>query len=264
MATRNFVPRKDGEGSIGKGRKQWNAVYADHINTLGRNRSYAVGDIAYSRHLPSWARLECVRAGTTGASEPNLASITKCGVMFMDGSVQWIVDDIRDCTPVFTIRGGLYLPDGYVKANGAEVLRTDYPRLIALADRYGLWTNEPDVDTGLIGRGNRATTMTLPNWTEKMMQFSATDVGNRLKPGLPNIKGDLVGTAYGFVTSRMADTQSPSSFLYTKRKTEAVFSGTGPDETVTIHADASRCSSIYGASDTVQPHAIKLLPIMRY
>ena len=33
---------------------------------LQRNKAYAVGDIAYHKDLPSWARLECVQAGTTG------------------------------------------------------------------------------------------------------------------------------------------------------------------------------------------------------
>lgn len=33
---------------------------------LQRNTTYAVGDIAYHKDLPSWARLECVQAGTTG------------------------------------------------------------------------------------------------------------------------------------------------------------------------------------------------------
>lgn len=31
MATRNFVPRKDGEGSIGKSRKHWGAAYIDTL-----------------------------------------------------------------------------------------------------------------------------------------------------------------------------------------------------------------------------------------
>ena len=35
-------------------------------NNLKRNTTYAVGDIAYHKDLPSWARLECVQAGTTG------------------------------------------------------------------------------------------------------------------------------------------------------------------------------------------------------
>lgn len=40
------------------------------INLLQRNKAYVVGDIAYSPNLPSWARLECITAGTTGAEEP--------------------------------------------------------------------------------------------------------------------------------------------------------------------------------------------------
>lgn len=36
MATRNFVPRKDGEGSVGKPRKHWGAGYFDHLNLSGR------------------------------------------------------------------------------------------------------------------------------------------------------------------------------------------------------------------------------------
>lgn len=44
------------------------------LNLLQRNKSYAVGDIAYSPNLPSWAYLECIEAGTTGASEPDLQS----------------------------------------------------------------------------------------------------------------------------------------------------------------------------------------------
>lgn len=44
------------------------------LNLLQRNKAYAVGDIAYSPNLPSWAYLECIKAGTTGASEPDLQS----------------------------------------------------------------------------------------------------------------------------------------------------------------------------------------------
>ena len=40
------------------------------IAILQRKRAYLVGDIAYSARLPSWARLECVKAGTTAADEP--------------------------------------------------------------------------------------------------------------------------------------------------------------------------------------------------
>ena len=50
------------------------------INIIQRNQNYAVGDIAYSKNLPSWARLECVTAGTTAANEPGgLASVSTGG-----------------------------------------------------------------------------------------------------------------------------------------------------------------------------------------
>jgi len=51
------------------------AAFAAHtdefgVATLKRSHTYTVGDIAYSNHIPSWARLECVTAGTTAATEP--------------------------------------------------------------------------------------------------------------------------------------------------------------------------------------------------
>jgi hypothetical protein len=95
MATRNFVPRANGEGSIGTPGKNWGAVYAEILKAqnleiagmddvatvfdsflLGRNKTYAVGDVAYSPNLPSYLRLECVVGGTTGATEPDFSTPT--------------------------------------------------------------------------------------------------------------------------------------------------------------------------------------------
>lgn len=60
------------------------------IAILGRNRSYQVGDIAYHKALPSWARLECVKAGTTGATLPNLSDARE-NDHITDGTVEWVV-----------------------------------------------------------------------------------------------------------------------------------------------------------------------------
>lgn len=46
-----------------------------YTNRLQRNKSYSVGDIAYSPNLPSWAYLECTTAGTTGAAEPDFGTV---------------------------------------------------------------------------------------------------------------------------------------------------------------------------------------------
>lgn len=55
-------------------------------NQLQRNKYYAVGDIAYSPNLPSYLYLECVTAGTTGATEPDFSNIKSGGVAVNDGT----------------------------------------------------------------------------------------------------------------------------------------------------------------------------------
>ena len=53
--------------------------YGGDFNMLKRNKTYSVGDIAYSPNLPSWAYLECTTAGTTGESEPDFSSVSTSG-----------------------------------------------------------------------------------------------------------------------------------------------------------------------------------------
>ena len=45
------------------------------LHFLQRDTAYAVGDIAYTSALPSYLRLECVQAGTTGTTEPVFPSV---------------------------------------------------------------------------------------------------------------------------------------------------------------------------------------------
>ena len=60
------------------------------IAILRRNHAYQVGDIAYHKTLPSWARLECVKAGTTGATLQDLSGV-HLGDKMTDGTVIWQV-----------------------------------------------------------------------------------------------------------------------------------------------------------------------------
>lgn len=59
-----------------------------------------------------------------------------------DGGCTWLVVDVRDGTPVGTVRGSLYLPDGYIIADGSTVQRADYPRLVAFANEHNLWNTD--------------------------------------------------------------------------------------------------------------------------
>ena len=230
------------------------------IAILQRSRAYQVGDIAYHKALPSWARLECVKAGTTGATLPTQIEqmVQNGGVILTDGSAMWIIDDIRDGTPVGAVRGSLCLPVGYVKANGATVQRADYPRLVALADRHNLWTDDTAANAGLFGRGDGAATFVLPNWTDRMVQLAGDGAGASVAAGLPNITGVL---KYRYSAIYSAE----GSFAQGRARENSVNLAFSDSSTgLTASFDASRSNPIYGASATVQPPAIKLLPILRY
>ena len=243
------------------------------IAILQRSRAYQVGDIAYSKHLPSWARLECVKSGTTGATLPDKIkqAIENGGVIVTDGTAVWIVDDLRDGTLVGAVRGSLYLPAGYVKANGATVQRADYPRLVALADKHNLWTDDTAANAGLFGRGDGSATMVLPNWTDRMVQLAGDGAGASVAAGLPNIKSTQTRAEIQMPLVGSADpkkTYGKGGFMEVHPE-DGYFSGGsgGPGNRINygdVDFDASRVNPIYGASTTVQPPAIKLIPIIRY
>ena len=98
------------------------------LNLLSRSKAYQYGDIAYSPNLPSWAYLFCVQAGTTAASEPSFSSVSAMGQYITDGTVKWIVDDVRFGLPVGVPFHDKKLRPGCVKINGATVNRADYIR----------------------------------------------------------------------------------------------------------------------------------------
>lgn len=218
------------------------------IAILQRSKTYAVGDIAYHKALPSWARLECVKAGMTAATLPDKIehATENGGVLITDGTVVWIIDDLRDGTPVGAVRGSLFLPVGYVKVNGATVQRADYPRLVALADKHNLWTDDTTANAGLFGRGDGSMTMVLPNWME-VEGYANDNIGRYIFPGVPEITGGY---------SRSGDHLNYG----------APYSPYGAISADSNHVDfkASRSSPIYGRSETVQPAAVKMLPIIRY
>ena len=234
-------------------------ILDEFLNVWHANKTYAVGDIAYHKALPSWARLECVVAGTTGSNASVFSTNAKAGQYIQDGGVKWIVDDVRDCNRVGSIVGSLYLPDGYIKANGATVNRADYPRLVALADRYGLWTDNAAANAGMFGRGNGSSTFVLPNWIDRMTQFAET-AGLSVQAGLPNIHIKDAGLcAFGFGYKK----GKKNGVIFTGEVGEDVVLGTGRSKQ-NAEIDVSTLVPIYGRSSTVQPAAIRLIPIIKY
>lgn len=238
-------------------------ILDEFLNVWHANRAYAVGDIAYHKNLPSWARLECVVAGTTGNNTNVFYKSLKAGLYVYDGSVTWIIDDVRDGNIVGNIVGLLYIPDGYILADGRTVNRADYPRLVRLIDRCNFWTDNTESYRGLFGRGNGRSTFVLPNWIDRMMQYvSPGTIGGTIAAGLPNIKGTLYNAAHPYPVHMTSDGAFSLEMNWDIREAQAQQGTTGQAQHVTF--DASKSNSIYGRSNTVQPAAIKMIPCIKY
>lgn len=80
------VTESNGKVTVTKGSGE-STTFNAGLNILARNKAYAVGDIAYSPNLPSYLYLECMTAGTTGETEPDMS--TESGVIVNDGTAKF-------------------------------------------------------------------------------------------------------------------------------------------------------------------------------
>lgn len=147
------------------------------------------------------------------------------------------------------------LMPGYVKANGATVNRTDYPNLVVYANDNNLWTSNPKTEPWKFGVGDKKTTMILPNYLNRVLQGG--DSPAVLAAGLPNITGQYYAVVGGNITVNGA-------FNGSWTDSSGQTSGGGGYNRVHLSFNASKSNAIYGASNTVQPPAIVLIPQIKY
>ena len=155
----------------------------------------------------------------------------------------WVVSQLSTSIPAGAI---MYfaqsdVPDGWLFCNGSNVSRTTYASLFAaIGTKYG--------------SGNGSSTFTLPNLRDIFIQgaSSTSNVGQTVAAGLPNITGSFV-SVYGGNSVSGAFTSTGSG--HTKQGTD------WDGQAISFSASAS--SGIYGASTTVQPPAIRLLPCIK-
>lgn len=141
-------------------------------------------------------------------------------------------------------------PDGYLLCNGAAVSRTTYATLFGkIGTTYGT--------------GDGSTTFALPNLTDKFLQGSAT-AGTAKAAGLPNI----TGTMWDIMSTVATGMGNGSGAFQTRAGVAGVYnSSTGtqhPGDNDGMTFDASRSSSIYGKSTTVQPPALTTRFYIKY
>ena len=244
------------------------------FNMLKRNKAYSIGDIAYSSYFPSWARLECVTAGTTATTVPfSLTMVSRVGLLISDGTVTWIVDDVRDGNRVGDIVLKPTLNAGYIKANGATVKASEYPRLLKFAQDNGLCVSE---DTWSTDSGTKyvydesADTLKVPNAVGRVLQGDA--FLSTKNAGLPNITGNFViddNNVAGLANEENVTIDGTDGAFSLKKSIHAQQVYDNAPAVTWYHDklvifDASRSNAIYGASATVQPPACCLIAQIKY
>ncbi len=128
-----------------------------------------------------------------------------------------------------------------IRLEGAEVSRTTYAELF---EKYGI----------LYGSGDGTTTFNLPDFRGRVL-WGADDFGY-ISAGLPNITGTITGDAGN-------SANNISGAFYNDWVNAGGYEGYGGGKPV-IRFNASRSSSIYGNSSTVQPPAVKVRVVTRY
>ena len=149
------------------------------------------------------------------------------------------------------------VPSKYLVCDGSAVSRADYSDLFSVTGT-------------LYGSGDGSTTFNLPNLIQKFVEGAASSaVGTAVSAGLPNITGDLgyllsiAGTSDEHPMSEI--NADDSALIWKSHGVTKPIARSESTEDVVYNAgiNASRSSSIYGSSNTVQPSSLKLLPCIK-
>lgn len=215
------------------------------LTTNGTNASWAQVDA-----LPS----QTGQAGKFLTTDGSLASWAQVDVNAVSRNIGEIIQSTIPLSDA-----GLHLLDGAL-INGAGSYSAFVTYIAGLVANYpDLFTTETNwqqavTDYGVCGKfvyDSTNNTVRLPKitgFTEGTTDVTA--LGDLIQAGLPNIEGEFKTTQY----------RDEESGAFYRSNTGGTFLANGssyPD--VDVAFDASRSSSIYGNSTTVQPQAIKVL-----
>lgn len=235
--------------------------------------NYTVGKLVQIPNINNYIYLECVQSGTSSGND---ITVTSIGQLITDGTCKWLSLDIRDTAQVGTIKQDIVIRDGYLLLNGQIVNVADYPRLVNFLIANSLlnsYTASPDTTKFYFGDQDNLT-LKLPNFTELFIENGSSALLSK-SAGLPNASG-------GFALELIISDYIPSKNKVTFSYASGVFSETNNWETFLLNNsiasssgitdsspkglefNLSKSNSIYGNSETVQPPAVTLIPIIKY
>lgn len=183
----------------------------------------------------------------------------QAGQLITDGTAAFIIDDVRDGNRVGDIIMRHTLREGFIKANGAVVAASDYPRLLRYVQDNKLTVSEEEWQAGQYAKyvyNSNADTLRLPNMMGRFLEGG--DEIAAVEAGLPNITGVLSGNGF------YSDTTGALCCIWEKTSYRNANNSSYHDAYYQVNFNAARSSTIYGNSDTVQPPAIKLIAQIKY
>ena len=196
---------------------------------------------------------------------------TKAGQLITDGDAVWIIDDVRDGARVGDIILRPTLRDGYIKANGATIKASEYPRLLAWVQEAGMTVTAEQykTDCSKYVYDRAADTLTLPDATGQVLMG-----GERTKSveaGLPNIEIRYRDRVYTYEwewqqgqENKILEDKRKQVTLAVKDGQYSYGGGNGSVYGGIVSIDASKSNPIYGASATVQPPALTMIAQIKY
>ena len=191
--------------------------------------------------------------------------MTKAGQLITDGGAVWIIDDVRDGARVGDIILRPTLRDGYIKANGATVKASEYPRLLAWVQESNMTVTAEQYtqDCSKYVYDRAADTLTLPNMTGRALMGGESV--KSVEAGLPNIEGSFWPLGdYDESTPNNVRQGTEGAFYAQGRTYGQGLAERGIADNARAMFDASKSNPIYGASSTVQPPALTMIAQIKY
>ena len=187
---------------------------------------------------PSWTQI-AKQSDLTNLSNSVVKSVN--GIKPTNGNVN--ITGVPTGT-ILPFAGGT-IPSGFLACNGAAVSRTTYAALFsAIGTTYG--------------GGDGSSTFNVPQLEDnRFVEFHSTR-GTKKNAGLPNITGTFRDSGY-----HRGGGESSGAFY--NAASDGYASNEGASRAGGLYGfDASRSSSIYGASTTVQPKSLTVRAIIKY
>ena len=242
----NIDDRASLRGLLGNLKELSSSIPENDLNKLFKTGIWYVGAAALNNPTSAYGIVCCYHYGayTFQMFMANDSVHTYIRKAFNNSFTPWVIQktSIVDIVPVGDLRVSLATSmGGHLLCYGAAVSRTTYANLFAI-----LGTT--------FGEGDGSTTFNLPDFRNKTLRGANGNLMSILAAGLPNITG---GLSIGALTGG-------ASGAITARSSSVLRSTTDASDSSGFTFDASRSSSIYGKSTTVQPPAIAVNFFIKY